>query len=316
MHFSIILITLISLVTHNSELIYGKTILETKPYLWVYWENLNTTKMPAHISLCRKTLLKHCNTSFNIIQLDEKTIYTYLPELKQIEASLNLNRLKIAQKVDFYRILLLYKYGGLYIDADIIVMRDLKEITEKLRHYDYIGFGEFNIDQGSYNSYGAPQNWVMASRKKGILITNLLKNIIQILLQIEQLNNQQLNLFMLYNSTILKPQRGFDWHALGKDLIQKTLIPLIQRGYRYYHYANDVDGTRDIFGNFVTTARIFSNHKIKFKDINKLLFIFTSNETINLTIKEYLTMSEEQQLKEKTNFSLFIKKSLELAKYK
>ena len=37
--------------------------------------------------------------------------------------------------------LLLYKYGGLYVDADTIVLRDPIEIIHKLQKYDFVGFG-------------------------------------------------------------------------------------------------------------------------------------------------------------------------------
>ena len=54
------------------------------------------------------------------IKLDEKNIYDYLPELKN--KNFNFSNLYIAQKVDYYRIFLLYKYGGLYLDADTLVL--------------------------------------------------------------------------------------------------------------------------------------------------------------------------------------------------
>ncbi len=278
--------------------------------------------MPAYISLCRKTLLKNCSNSFNIVELDEKNIYIYLPELKQIEIPLNLNQLKIAQKVDYYRILLLYKYGGLYIDSDMIIINDLKKITEKLRMYDYIGFGEYfypkhNLATQGF-TYGAPQNWAMASRKKGILVTHLLKRATEILLATKGRSPQQLEYFIRLLSP-LENHLELPWHSLGKYLIRSTLKTILEKGYHYYHYGNDIDGTRDIFGKLIDTKIIFSNKEIKFKDKNKLLFVFISNLTINTKqnkLQYVLEMTEEQLLNANTNFALLIKQSLGKTKNK
>ena len=38
-----------------------------------------------------------------------------------------------AQKVDFYRILLMYKYGGIYIDVDILVLKNLDSIIQNIK---------------------------------------------------------------------------------------------------------------------------------------------------------------------------------------
>lgn len=288
---------------------------QEKPYLWVYWENINRTSMPAHIALCRKTLLKHCKDSFNIVELDDKNIYNYLPDLKKLEKELGLDRLKIAQKVDFYRIYLLQQHGGLYIDSDMVVMRDMREVTDKLVDHDYVGFGEFYIDQGPYNSYGAPQNWAMASRKHGILVTRMLNRCIKILSKTKSFNDQQFEAYFQTKTIELKAanENEIEWHTLGKNLIRDTLASLLKEGYKYYHYSNEVDGTRDAHGHIIKTAQKFTNQPIVYKDIKKLLFIFISNAHICAKMKYRLTMTEEEFLKEDTNFAKYVKISLGLA---
>ena len=58
----------------------------------------------------------------------------------------------IAHKVDIYRIMLLKKYGGLYLDSDIIVLKDPIDIINKLECYDFVGFGCTGTI--CFNSYG------------------------------------------------------------------------------------------------------------------------------------------------------------------
>lgn len=269
--------------------LHGKvTDNNQKPFLWVYWENINgSTKMPGHISLCRKTLLKHCHKSFNIVELDEKNIYQYLPDLKQFEEKLDIKKLQIAHRVDFYRILLLHRYGGLYIDADMIVMKDLKEVADKLDKYDYVGFGHHNGKTVNEKNKITPKNWLMVSRSKGVFITSLLKNII----------------------TALQSKNELKYHSLGKYLIQKTLNNLLSKNYQYYHYSSDFDGTRDLHNNVISTEQIFSHEKIEYKNIDKLFVILLSNWHVD-KMKTIKKMSEEEILSGNTNFAHFVKHSL------
>ena len=152
---------------------------QQKPYLWVYWENCNGRTTPGYISLCRKTMIKHCSSSFTIVELDNNNIYDYLPEMRDLEQKYDLSGLWVAQRSDIYRLLLLYKFGGLYLDAGTIVMRNLKEIADKLCQYDYIGFGDYNQEERF--RYGNPENWIMASRPQGVFITHALKALEEVL---------------------------------------------------------------------------------------------------------------------------------------
>lgn len=270
----------------------------TKPYLWVYWEHLNgSTTMPGYIALCRKTLHHHNAKSFNIVELDNTSVHHYLPELKALEAQYNLSSLCVAQRVDLYRVMLLHKYGGLYLDSDMIVMRNLSDITDKLKKYDYVGFGQYYYKGVSYNSYGAPQNWAMASRKKGILITQLLEDMLKIVKCLKT-NHQSKT-----SSEVLK------YHALGKTLLQSTLKKLLLQGYSYYHYTDEYDGTRDANKKSISMDRIFSQDFIVYKHPEKLLFVTLYNWYIS-KMQDLKIISEDALLQQDSNFSRLIKQSL------
>lgn len=259
---------------------------QQKPYLWVYWKNKDNAPTPGYISLCRRSLLKHCSQSFTIVELDDQNIYEYLSELKEKEHMFNLHTLKIAQQVDYYRVLLLHKFGGLYIDADILVMRDLKEITDKLNAYDYVGFGDYKKSKRS--RYGTPENWVMASRPHGIFISELLKNMEERLAAKDKIH----------------------YHDLGKNLLKKVLKPMIEKqDYRYYHYDNSMDGTKEKSGEFVMMDKMFSSDEIIYKDPHKQLFIALYGSAMDPDLK---ILTEEELLSADTNFSRFTKISLEI----
>ena len=280
---------------NNKKLIQQdiQQFIPKKYNLYIYWEG----PQPDYIKLCIDTIYKHCSKSYNIIKLDNTNIKSYLPELEiNNKINNNLNKLLIPQRVDYYRILLLYKYGGLYLDCDILVLKDLKEITDKLVDYDFVGFGQTGnkIDLNK-TGYNYPSNWCMASRPNGILMKKCLDN----------LNNK-------LNDDIINKSENANtsgYHNYGKMILWQELNRM--KDYNYYHYSSKLDGTRDNNGYWVTTERLFTelnkNNKIEYLNEDDLLFIVLYNsegdEYKKLTSNEILNNYE---------ISRFYKKSLNL----
>jgi hypothetical protein len=265
--------------SHNTKTLilldYKKELPKDKPILWFYWEDTNI-KRPGYIDICIDSVYKNCSKTFYIIHLNNNNIDEYLPEIKYNK--MDFTGLKIAQKVDFYRILLMYKYGGIYIDVDILVLKDLKSIHDKLLTYDYVGFG----CTGDFckNGINRPSNWLLCSRTN----TKLMKNI----------------LYRYYDKII--NDNNFSYHDLGKILIWDELDNLIKNEqYSYYHYPNLYDGTRDINGHWVSMNRLFSNENIKYDNMDELLFIVLYNSDATDEIKK---MSKNELL----NSNYFITK--------
>jgi len=253
-----------------------------KPYLWQYWDNIDNNSTPAYISLCLETVDRKCANSFEIIRLNKDNIEDYIPEIKNYKKELD--NLIIAHKVDIYRIFLLYKYGGLYMDADIICLRDPIEIIDKLNEYDFVGFGctGYICKYG----YGKPSNWILASKPNGILISHVLT---------ESLDT-------------IKKHNNFKYHDLGKMIIWNQLDILIKdNNYSYYHYPNKIDGSRDMNGKWITSNIIFSNNDIKYDDEDNMMFLVIYNSEINNNIK---ILTRNELLNNNTNYSKFVKKGL------
>lgn len=253
-----------------------------KPYIWQYWEG----EMPSYIKLCMQTVDKNCSQNFNIIRLNKENIKDYIPELSEYEDKIN--KLIIPHKVDIYRIMLLYKYGGIYMDADVIVLRNPIEIIDKLKEYDFVGFG--CTGNKCKNGYGQPSNWILASRANTILMGNILQNLINKLKKHRESDK-------------------FDYHDLGKLIIWEELNKLIKIGYKYYHYPNTVDGTRDKQGNWITDDKIFSNVKIDYDDEKNMMFLILYNSEMSNDIKK---MSKNDILNKDWNYTKFIKRALQI----
>lgn len=231
-----------------------ETTQKTPRIIWTYWENVNGTKeYPSHIKLCLETFYKHLS-NYKIIILDNNTIKQYLPNVRT-----DLNNLMIAQKVDYYRIALLEQYGGIWIDADSIIMRNFDEVFDKLDNgYDFVGFG--CTGDVCFNGKFRPSNWMLASKKNGLLMKTTL----------DLLNNK------LNNKT-----DSYEYHDLGKLVIWDAIDILRRDGYDYYHYGSEYDGSRDSDGHWIETSRHFSNNEIVLPNENKLFLVFLTNSGIN-----------------------------------
>lgn len=227
---------------------------ESKPIIWSYWENKPGVQRPEYINLCFDTFYKH-NAGFDIRILNEKTVYDYLPNLRK-----DINQLSLAHKCDYVRILLLHNYGGIWLDADTIVMRNLMPIINKLNEgYDYIGFGcSYQTCNDKVTGFPKPSNGVMAARKGSILLKNVLDK-----------SNKFID---------DKKNKKFGYFDMGKHLIWDSIKELQKEsGYKYYHYGPSVDGTRDKNGYWVNVDNHISKQSTELLNENNLFFVFLEN---------------------------------------
>lgn len=233
-------------------------IIDTKkPYLWMYWEIRNNKNIPPYIQLCLKIIKKNSHL-FNLVILDNNTIFDYLPDLRK-----DINDLPLPLKADYIRILLLYNYGGLWLDCDVIMMTDMKEVVNLLKmNTDYIGFG--CTGYVCTNGYGYPSNWAMGTRKNSLLMKKC-----------KQLLDIKLNEY--FSNT---KKKDLDYHELGKLIIWECLDDLIQNhNYNYHHFPSYVDGTRDKNGFWIALELIMKEN-INLLDESKLMVVSLVNSAI------------------------------------
>lgn len=269
----------------NYQSHFNQILQQFKNNIWIYWDNIDCNQKPGIIQLCHQSVNKHCNKIFNIHLLDSSNINSLLPELD--EYKINLSGLKICHKVDIYRLFLLYKYGGIYIDSDILVMKNLDIIQNKLKYFDFVGFGCSFKNSKNYG-YSKPSNWLMASQIRGVLMKNCISEIIT-------------------RKTLIPS----DYHDIGKKLIWDQLSNLIHNHqYCYYHFNHYYDGTWDLYNNWVTSKMTYSNKPIKYhtKTTNNML-VFAPIYFNSLTVNQK-KMTYDQLLNSNTNIGWYSKKSL------
>lgn len=195
---------------------FKETFDNQKPKIWCYWETMKGKKKPAYIDLCYDSLLHNCKDCFDIILLNERNIHTYLPNIDT-----RISSLSIPHKTDYYRYALLEKYGGIWIDADIIVTRCLCPLYKQLLHSnkDYMGFGcgrsrkscSLNPD-GKYN----PTNWLMMSKPKSKFMKCVKENA---------------------TNVIQEKGNDFSYHEIGKLGLQKCIEEMkdLDNDWDYIH---------------------------------------------------------------------------------
>lgn len=102
--------------------------------IWTYWEG----PLPEWIRLCQISIENHSHGS--LVVLNEQTFESLWINDRDID----LSNLKLAQKADFVRIYMLKHYGGLWIDTDCIIMKDLQPMLKTCELWDFVAYKDWS----------------------------------------------------------------------------------------------------------------------------------------------------------------------------
>ena len=103
--------------------------------IFTFWEPKN--KIPGYLHLCIKTWIKFL-PDYKIIILDYKSSRLFLGEA--LFSMIFSENMALSMQVDAIRIALLKKYGGIWMDADTIILN--KDIFKKMKNFELIMFGD------------------------------------------------------------------------------------------------------------------------------------------------------------------------------
>ena len=252
---------------------YKKKMIEisNKPFIWIYIEDtfnsrdwnsfysrLTKGNTPSYIWLCLYSIYVNCFKDFNIMLLNPDNIYQYLPDLDikmDTESTIDLKKRK--QYISFC---LLEKYGGIYIEPNVIIMKNLIEIYNQLRNYDFVGF---SCPLEYYKCYGKeikPSTEIMISRKNSI-ITKLCK---QELYKMVKSYNYSSYSFNHYGSCVL-------WKYLKDSIINYNM--------KYLQLSPEYNGTIDYNNKIITTENLLSkNRTFLLSEEKSYIFIINKDE--------------------------------------
>ncbi|QOW50611.1 hypothetical protein G0029_12950 [Acinetobacter sp. YH12138] len=124
--------------------------------IWIYWNN-----NPSKLILDCIDQVKKINTEYEIFFLDDNTIINYC----KIDFNV-FHELTPQQKSDLIRFDLLYNYGGIWLDASIILYRDLNWILQLCQDNKKECFAFYRKPNTIFFDFPVIENWLLATSAK------------------------------------------------------------------------------------------------------------------------------------------------------
>ena len=135
--------------------------------IWMLWFQ-GFDAAPDVVKSCVKSWQKH-HPDWTIELLDQTNINRFLsPE--ELETFSSKDNLKLAHQADIIRIILLKKFGGVWVDATSYCVMPLSSWLPKHMKSDFFAFSKPGRDREI-------SNWFMGSEKNGYIITSMVKDV-------------------------------------------------------------------------------------------------------------------------------------------
>jgi hypothetical protein len=107
--------------------------------IWQYWETRG--KKPAFVDGLHR--LARQNSGCEVVLVTPQNLSQYLPDLPR-----EISKIKtLAHKADMIRAMLIARHGGMWLDSDAVVLRDLSWLFDFLEEYDFVGFNNLGLLQ-------------------------------------------------------------------------------------------------------------------------------------------------------------------------
>lgn len=109
----------VSVITDAVDIIVQKKTIAIPKNIFIYWTGPKPRMIKELESIMEKNL-----SEYNLIKLNESNVTEY------IDIPSRFHKLIPAHQADFVRVACIAKYGGIYVDADTIVMKDFGKLFE------------------------------------------------------------------------------------------------------------------------------------------------------------------------------------------
>lgn len=145
--------------------------------IWMYWE---TGDKPIIIEKCIERV-KLLNPDSQVNVLSKENISDYLP-MEYVQKLYHNPNITPTHRSDVIRLKLLYDYGGIWLDASVLVNVSFDEIIISDGQFDCIGFYlKQHFQHFKQNKIPVIENWFMASPKNSDFIKGWLDYLTPIL---------------------------------------------------------------------------------------------------------------------------------------
>lgn len=266
--FLLVLLSIFLYYRYIQKIKSNNTVIEKldedkRPKLWFYtelpFESNKSSDLPMCLQLSIKSIYTYCGEDFNIINLHPHNIQSYIPDIP-IHIGPNSQTDTIQQK-QIMASMIMYRYGGLWVPPNIIVLKSLLPITQKLADKEIVLFG--CPDKYLRCSDKSLPNFEVVASRPYIKLWDTLGN------QLVENNKQFLN-------------SSFEYSNYGRKLLWKNC----EKKYDIIHiYDSRYDGTRDYNKKLITNEELFSTNNILLQDESKCMFLLYNFNNIFKSIK-------------------------------
>ncbi|MBN2525073.1 MAG: hypothetical protein JXR76_01685 [Deltaproteobacteria bacterium] len=198
----------------------------TERVIWKYWETRGIK--PTYIDFISEKLAN--KTSARIVTVTKETLADYLPNLNP--GIFNVE--EMAHKADLIRTRLVEKYGGMWLDSDAVVLKNIDHLFDYLDDYSFVGFN----DGASLSGNSKVRVNCFLSRPDGVVIKS----------------------WVARQEEILKTKLKFSWTEIGSDILHplcqkncdqvkildfKLIAPIPWNQRERFYDVNELDGYID-----------------------------------------------------------------------
>jgi hypothetical protein len=259
--------------------------------------------MPAYLSLCLKTWKKYVPVNYKIIILDYSNLSDYLD--KKLINQILCKYMTLPIQADAIRVAILHKYGGFWMDTDILIINS--KFINMFYGSDLIMFGD------SKAQFKQHIGFIYASSNSTILKAWL--NIIIYRVKIFKRNLTLKRLFPnKYFNNLYKQSKH--WSYLGNGILDKLVNNSSEKEFKrierddVYALPDQIFDKKDSYTQYINFY--FSSVKTipKLKRCKGVLYLHNS-----WTPRKYKKMSEKQFLRQDIVLAHLISKALYDTKY-
>jgi hypothetical protein len=168
--------------------------------VWLYWEG----DCPEWIAACRTTIERHASELRSLGPEDVDRLRSGDPDA----GDLDLAGLCTAHRADIVRAFLLARFGGIWVDADSLVMHSLDQVAEWTKRWGFVGYKE---------RQGHVANNFMAAVPADPIAAAYLTRVVAILRSGQELSWLSLGAHALTDAI---RESGRSWLRLGYELVQ------------------------------------------------------------------------------------------------
>lgn len=176
--------------------------------IWMYWEDRPFSSKPEYLKLCAETIEKH-RGDYELRLLSNSTVEDYIALPRKVRKFK-----KIAHKADYIRFMILHEYGGVWLDADLVLLQDIGAAIEPyINGFDFLSYG---VEPGK------PHINFMACKPASVIVSNHIEDM---LAHIDELEMPR------FGGKI-----SLSWTGIGNEIIW----PIAQKNPYFHHPLNRV----------------------------------------------------------------------------